>query len=101
MWGLGIVEMMMPEDFRLSVHVVYDMCGGWSAELKQSVAHVAYYNEQIWIMLDPQLVEKGECQDLERFKKRGCASMILVKKQGKTPEGNEVNVKWVRVNRGG
>lgn len=58
-------------DFRRSVNEVDDMCGGWSAEMKQSVTDPQYHEEQTWQRLDPELVEKGERGELDRCKKMG------------------------------
>lgn len=40
-----------------------------SAKMQQSVTDLDYYDGQTWKRLDPQLVEKGEHEELDRFKK--------------------------------
>lgn len=48
-----------------------DLCEGWSDEIRQGVMDLGQYDEQTWKRLEPQLVEKGEREKVDRFKKLG------------------------------
>lgn len=77
----------MRQPWAWDIKEVQGMCEGWDEERKRGVA-------------DPELVKKGERAALEMFKTAGVNECLSRPGAEKDPEGNIVEVKWVRVSKG-
>lgn len=64
---LGAHELGIQEDFRRGTWVVDDMCEEWTREVRQGVTDMEYHDEQTWKKLGPDLVVKGECEELKKM----------------------------------
>ena len=93
-------ERMYQDDFKLNLDYVEDMCEDEAAELKQTMADYAYYDENTWEELDPKQVEKGEKDEFERFCKMGVYVYVSRAEAEKDETGEFVKVNWVRTKKG-
>jgi hypothetical protein len=59
-----------------------------------------YYDETTWEQLDPVLVDKGEKEEMTRFRNRQVYSYVDRAEAMNDREGKFVKVKWVRINKG-
>lgn len=75
-------------------------CEMWADEIRRVVVELEYYDEQTWKRLVPELVQKGEREELDRFMKTGVYEYMTRRWAEEDPEGKKVKVKWVRPSEG-
>ena len=59
-----------------------------------------YYDEQTWEQLDLVLVQRGEQDEMRRFREMGVYSYVDRETAYQDKDGVFVKAKWVRINKG-
>ena len=95
-----MMERLFQDDMKWDVNNTEDMCAKEDPDLQRRAADYAYYDENSWEELDPELVQKGEQEEYNRFCKMGVYEYVSREQAEKDPTGKFVKVKWVRVKKG-
>ena len=96
---VSAMERLMQEDMTWKAHAS-DMSEKDHPDIQQFVTDVEYFDENTWEPLDPGLVDVGEKDELDRFRKMGVYSYVDRDKALADEGGKFVKTKWVRVNKG-